>query len=207
MKKKRPFQELKALERKARQNIIVDAAERVIISRPFDQVNMRDIAREAGVSPASIYRYFPYQHTLYMETFFRCVKDMVSLFSDLAEEQESKAIEHIAENFIDYFFDNTHYFKMMGHFILGTDIDNNTKKRLEEGLRSVFEQFDIIFRSINVKGDVRLLSKSFFYSLYGILLTAGDLSGVAGERSRRQMKEMAHIIATMFKNSASTLTQ
>lgn len=48
----------------ARQALIVEAAERVFAVKPFNKVSIRDIAREAGISHASIYRYFPDQQSL-----------------------------------------------------------------------------------------------------------------------------------------------
>ncbi len=57
------FSSMKKRERKARQDAIITAAERVFSTKPFAEVSIRDIAREAGISHASIYRYFPDQQT------------------------------------------------------------------------------------------------------------------------------------------------
>ena len=67
--KKNTFADLKANEKKARQDVIIDAAERVFAVKPFSKVSIRDIAREAGISHASIYRYFPDQQSLFVEAF------------------------------------------------------------------------------------------------------------------------------------------
>jgi len=50
---------LRERERQARRNLIIDAAIKLFAAKPFKQVGMRDIAAEAGLSPASIYRIFP----------------------------------------------------------------------------------------------------------------------------------------------------
>ncbi|HQI24391.1 MAG TPA: helix-turn-helix domain-containing protein, partial [Smithella sp.] len=69
MKKKNTFAELKNNEKRARQGVIVEAAQRVFAVKPFNKVSIRDIAREAGISHASIYRYFPDQQSLFVEAF------------------------------------------------------------------------------------------------------------------------------------------
>ncbi|MEI7638587.1 MAG: helix-turn-helix domain-containing protein, partial [Syntrophus sp. (in: bacteria)] len=55
VKGKTAFSRLKAQEKKARQDVIVDAAQRVFATKPFNKVSIRDVAREAGISHASIY--------------------------------------------------------------------------------------------------------------------------------------------------------
>ena len=61
--------ELKEKEKDARRTIIVDAAEKEFATKPFNKVNMRVIAKRAGISPALIYRHFPDQQSLFAETF------------------------------------------------------------------------------------------------------------------------------------------
>ena len=47
------FKRLKEQEREKRRTIILDAAEYLFASKPFTEVSMRRIAKEAGISPAS----------------------------------------------------------------------------------------------------------------------------------------------------------
>ncbi len=54
MTKKIDFSELKKQEWNSRKNLIMDAAQRVFAVKTFDKVNMRDIAKEAGISAGSI---------------------------------------------------------------------------------------------------------------------------------------------------------
>ncbi|MHB8205535.1 MAG: helix-turn-helix domain-containing protein, partial [Desulfomonilaceae bacterium] len=56
--KKAVLTRMRENEREVRKNLIIDASMLLFSKTPFDKVGMRDIAAEAGLSPASIYRYF-----------------------------------------------------------------------------------------------------------------------------------------------------
>lgn len=61
MKAKGTLTDLKMQDKELRKNIIMDAAERVFANKPYDKVNIREIAKEAGMATSSIYTYFPNQ--------------------------------------------------------------------------------------------------------------------------------------------------
>ena len=65
------FKTLKEHEKETRRDVIKNAAERVFAKKPFDEVTIRDVAREAGISHSLIYRYFPDQQSLFVEACFR----------------------------------------------------------------------------------------------------------------------------------------
>ena len=56
---------------KVRKNLIIDASIRLFSKMLFDKVGMRDIAAEADISPASIYRYFSNRDDLFAEALWR----------------------------------------------------------------------------------------------------------------------------------------
>jgi len=114
MKKETSFGSLREHEREARRDIIVAAAERVFAVRPFDQVSIRDIAREAGISHASIYRYFPDQRALFVEAFLRGAEKLERLIDGAADG----GIGSITDTYIRFLIDNDQYFRMMTHFML-----------------------------------------------------------------------------------------
>lgn len=55
------FEQLKKKEKLARKQIVIESALALFTKKPFFKIGMRDVAREAGISPATIYRYFPSQ--------------------------------------------------------------------------------------------------------------------------------------------------
>ena len=58
---------LKKGEREKRREIILLAAQKLFSKRSIADINMRDIAKEAGVSVGFIYRYFSGQTDIFLE--------------------------------------------------------------------------------------------------------------------------------------------
>src|SRR5680860_1725975 len=136
MDKKNTFNGLRKRERETRKDVIVDAAERVFALKPFNRVNMRDIAGEAGISPASIYRYFPDQQTLFVEAFLRGAKEILGILGDIIHKNGELCIENAAEEFIDYLTVNDQYFRMMTHFMLDGSLSDESLESLNRHERS-----------------------------------------------------------------------
>lgn len=57
----------KELERKQRRQILLDAAERVFGTKPFDQATMQLVAAEAEIGMQGLYEHFPSKQALYEE--------------------------------------------------------------------------------------------------------------------------------------------
>ncbi len=192
------FAMLKEREREARRKLIIDAAERVFGSKPFNKVSMRDIAREAGISPASIYRYFPDQQTLFVEAFLLGAQRLVSLLSRRIHSGSEVDAADAAEEVIVFLNENDHYFRMMTNFMLDGQISGEMLDRLNTMERSVLDQFDELFRQLGLGRNVRLVSHAFFAAINGVLITFRNYPGRTEEEVRRHMSRVARTIAAIF---------
>jgi len=192
------FSKLKAREREARRTLIVDAAERSFAAKPFNKVSMRDIARETGISAASIYRYFPDQQTLFVEAFLRGSRRIIDSFRKAVEENDGVSLERIAGEFLDYLIENDPYFRMMTHFMLDGSLSPSLVERLNEESRLLIDQFDCLFSKMNAAGDRRLLAHAFFSAMNGILITFRDYPGRSKEEVVEHMKLVGRVLARLF---------
>jgi len=201
-KRNTAFSILKANEKRARQDLIVDAAERVFATTPFNNVSIRDIAREAGISHTSIYRYFPDQQALFVEAFVRGAKEIVQVLDDIVRNSEQGDIEKVTEEFIAYLVENDQYFRMMTHFMLDGSLSAEMVEKLNTMERLLFDEFDKLFRKMTGigEGDVRLLSHAFFAALNGVLITFRNYPGRNREEVIRHIGRIAGIIANKFKS-------
>lgn len=193
------FGNLRRQERESRRQIILDAAERVFGSKPFTQVTMREIAREAGISAASIYRYFPDQQSLFIEAFLQGADDIIATLDAITGTQGKNPTLEAAEAFIQYLADNGHYFRMMTHFMLDGSLDEEQAGRLNAAERTLLKHFDRLFEAGLPQKQVRLYSHAFFAALNGILITFWQYPGRSREELLDHMKELGRIMAGLFQ--------
>jgi len=200
--------ELKAREREARVNLILDAAERVFATKPFDSVSMREIADEAGMATSSIYTYFPHQETLFVEA---CVRDHKNLMSEIMEslkDGESMNLSEIINTYIDFYARNIAFFRMMTLFMSKGDLSAESMEKLNDIIRQILDQFDKVFSETIYGIKTRYLSHFLFAALNGIVVTFRKFPGRSDDDIISHMKKLGTILEEMIvsmneKNSLS----
>ena len=198
MKRRNGFALLKEKEREARRKIIIEAAERVFAAKPFDKVSMRDIAKEADISPASIYTYFADQEALFVEASLRGTRNMLKQFKASMQDSGEHSLERAAEAFIQYLTEHDIYFRMMAHFMLHAQVNPASVERLNAVERELLDVFDGAFKELHVKGNVRLLSHVFFAALNGILISFRKYPGRSEADVVAHMNRLARMLAEVF---------
>jgi AcrR family transcriptional regulator len=185
------FGTLREREREARRDIIVSAAERVFAEKPFDTVSIRDIAREAGISHASIYRYFPDQRALFVEAFLRGAEKLERLIDGAA----GGGIESIAETYLRFLIDNDQYFRMMTHFMLDGSLSGGQLDRLNATERMLLDRLERVF---GPSKNARKLSHAFFAAMNGVLISFRNYPGRSRDEVTGHMIGLGRIIASQF---------
>ena len=201
--KKTPLEELREKEKKTRQELLVDAAERVFAAKPFPKVSMRDISRESGVSLSSIYRYFPDQESLFLAALIRGA-DKIEMKINPLLDRDDVTVELIAGVFLEYLIENDPYFRMMTHFMLDGVLNKESIQTLNSIEGRLLDQFDRLFKKMNPTGNPRILSHAFFASLNGILITYRNYPGREITDVHRHMKQLGQTIAGMFAAKTDT---
>ncbi|PKN86489.1 MAG: hypothetical protein CVU51_07145 [Deltaproteobacteria bacterium HGW-Deltaproteobacteria-1] len=134
-KQNNAFAHLKSEAKLARQAVIIEAAERVFAIKPFNKVSIRDIAREAGISHATIYRYFPDQQSLFVEAFLQGAGEITDTLKNLIEKSKTPDLIKISNAYVTYLMDNDQYFRMMTHFMLDGSLSVEKIEKLNEAER------------------------------------------------------------------------
>lgn len=200
MKQNNAFAHLKSEAKLARQVVIIEAAERVFAVNPFNKVSIRDIAREAGISHATIYRYFPDQQSLFVEAFLKGAGEITDTLKDLIEESKTTDPIKISDAYVTYLMDNDQYFRMMTHFMLDGSLSMEKIEKLNAAERKIFDQFDRLFNKMKRAEPVRPLSHAFFAALNGVLITFRNYPGRPPKAVRRHMLNIARVIAQSFSS-------
>ena len=89
------IQERKKRERERRRQQIIVAAKRVFSERGFSRATMADIAREAELSPGTLYLYFKNKDELYASLSLRILQYMNIRLEDVKKEQDSNSRQKI----------------------------------------------------------------------------------------------------------------
>jgi AcrR family transcriptional regulator len=199
MTKSDSFNKLKEQEREARRDLIIAAAERVFSTKSFNAVTIRDIAKEAGISHALIYRYFPDQQSLFVEACIRRGVKIVEFISKLIDDNNNIKIEKVTELFIIFLVENDQYFRMMTHFMLDGSLSKEMIERLNIGERVLLDQFDRIFVKVSSGKNVRMLSHAYFAAMNGIVITFRNYPGRSRKEVMNHMQALGKIIAAKFK--------
>ena len=121
MAKKSTFLKLKEKEREKRRTLILEAATHLFSTKNFSEIGMRDIAEEAGISPASIYRYFPNRDAILLEVLGQDINEgKIRQLKKL--EQGAKSLEEFGIGIVDFFFDKESTLHMLTHFLLNEKV-------------------------------------------------------------------------------------
>jgi AcrR family transcriptional regulator len=199
--KKNTFGKLKDKERTLRKELILDAAEKVFADKPFSKVNMREIAKEAGISPGSIYTYFPDQETLFMEAALRGNADLVDMFTRLIRE-ENASIEEVANAYVEYIMDHYEYMRMIQHcFFFGKFASEGPMGTFITSEKIIMDLFDELFMKHTkyTEKDIRLLSHFFFASLNGILFNYGRFPSKSRKQLLDHMKKLTKLFGDLLE--------
>lgn len=197
------FDTLRGKQYGVKREIILKAAERIFARTPFGKVSLREIAREAGISHATIYRYFPDRQTLFVEAFLRGVRKIEANIRAIIDRKRKRTLEDVAESFVTFLFDHDHYFKMMSNFMLEGDVPSHLHEKINAIARSLMDGFADAFRVEGAEDVPRVTIHGFFSALNGILITFHDYPGRERADIRRHVRRLARLTAGIFRRGWS----
>jgi AcrR family transcriptional regulator len=90
------IQERKQRERERRRQQIIVAAKRVFSDKGFSKTTMEDIAREAELSPGTLYLYFKNKDELYASLSLRILQYLNIRLEDVKKEKDCDSAQKIA---------------------------------------------------------------------------------------------------------------
>lgn len=200
---KNTLEKMRQEEREARRNLILDAAVKLFSSMPFKQVGMRDIAAEAGMSAASLYRYFADRDELFIEAFIRENDAITKVFADYMESTEGNdPIKAVCKILVRYLIENEAFFQMMVHFMIDGQINDESLSRFNTLESSTLNILDKALKDGGVPGNTRLMAHGLLASLNGIVITYRSYPGRDKDEAKNHMMRLAELIADLFRNNA-----
>ncbi|MBF0211746.1 MAG: TetR/AcrR family transcriptional regulator [Desulfamplus sp.] len=194
------FAELKEREREARKQIIIDSALALFAKKPFYEVGMREVAEEAGVSPATLYRYFPSQEELFVEAFIQDISSVSLEFERMVKKEQPATIEECAITYVDHLFQNESTFQMMTYILLKDNLDKSALAEFGSITKIFFDTFERLLRRYGAQEDVRLYVHALIAAMTGIIITFRNHPVKEKEEIREHIFKVTKIMADIFSN-------
>lgn len=83
------IKELKKKEKKMKRNYILESAQKLFLSKNYDEVSMNSIAKEVGVNKATLYYYFKNKEALYFAIVLRGVRILEKMIKKEVEKENT----------------------------------------------------------------------------------------------------------------------
>ena len=197
--------ERKEIKRKQKQEDIISTAERLFFSKGYDEVSMNDIAKDVGMSKATLYLYFDNKDSLFFAVVLRGVEIMKSLIETEMENVE-KGIDKVfayrnayfdfAVKYPDYL--HVYNYFISGRFDLTRIVDNLVMKDVIERGRK-FAMFPATMASSDEnERKIMEIRKDILIFLINSIKTGIEDGSIA---KKIQIMEMAILIKSMTENN------
>ncbi len=183
------FKNLREGEREVRKTIILDATVQLFNEKGFHAVGMRDIAAVAGISAATIYRYFPSRDDIIVEILIQGINDIEKLIDETLETQSIR-LEKLAIQVVDYFYDNEMIFQMMCYFLTRRAVDPDATKKFTMISEYFLNMFNMKLKQKGIVTEA-LASQAFFASICGVVLTFLHYPGLNDDEKKAYMHRLA----------------
>jgi AcrR family transcriptional regulator len=195
------FAELKEKEKLARKQIVIESALALFAKKPFYEVGMREVADEAGISAATIYRYFPSQQALFNEGFIQDIAAACKEFKTMVETDEPASIEQFGIKFVDHLINNESTFQMMAYLMLRDNLSHPVMGKFDSVTKIFFDLFaQLLCRHGVAKEQARIYSHAFVASITGIIMTFRN-SPIKDKTSiRNHIIKVVRVTAALYTN-------
>ncbi|MCK4767423.1 MAG: TetR/AcrR family transcriptional regulator [Desulfobacula sp.] len=193
------FAELKEKEKEARRQIVIESALALFAKKPFYEVGMREVADEAGISPATIYRYFSSQEELFNEAFLQDISSASKEFKSMVLKDKPASIEEFGIKFVEHLFENESTFQMMTYLMLKNNLANPVMGKFDSVTKISFDLFEqLLIRHGVKKENARMYSHSFIASITGILMTFRNYPLKNKKAIRNHIIKVAKITSSLY---------
>jgi AcrR family transcriptional regulator len=193
------LQVLRERERGARRELILASARRLFAEKDFRSVTARQIAREAGVSPGTLYRYYENLDELFLDVFFAGAREITERIDREQRKRGGCSVRRFCEIYIVYLNENISFYQMMGHFMLGGRLSASATGSLNPIMRDLMDRIEGVVSRESPSEDARFRSHALFSALNGVMISYAQYPGRSLEEVRRHTVRLAGVIAECFE--------
>ena len=200
------FDDLRNKEREARRELILSAALTLFAQNDFKNVTVREIAREAGVSPGTIYRYYENLDDLFIDIISVRTRELVEELGGPVEGGNPPDIQTLCQRYVTFLNDNLSFYQMMAHFMVGGRISPDGVAKLNPLMRGFLDVIEHAVAFHSPDGDNRSTAQALFSALNGVMISYATYPGRTLAEVREHTVRLAGVIADRFSMDAEKKT-
>lgn len=179
-----------------RREIIIDAAISLFSKQGVSSVTIRDVAKEAGISQGTIYRYFRGRDDLFVAVFNREVGKLFRKIDEEMEKGEQDLPRRFAWAYIKFLIDNRHFADTVVHFVLDGKLDTPATTAYSATVAAFVDRLERVFASGQAPDrQTRLKAHTVLACLNGIFITFTNNPGRTREEQLKHTQELANVLA------------
>lgn len=189
-------------EKELHRGEILEAAERVFVSRGFDQATMEEIAREAGFSTGAIYNFFQNKDELCLQVLRKLAEDFLAISQDdiLSRKDPAEAITALVELRVRHFREHGPFVKMLHETRSSSQLNHEAFHKECGGLiESHLRNLAGLFSRAMEAGAIRKMDPTYAaLALEGVLLSFSMHWDRTGESDQGSIEEKVEIIGKNY---------
>jgi AcrR family transcriptional regulator len=181
----------------------LEAAARIFAEVGLERATTARIAEVAGVSPGSMYQYFPNKDSLIVALYEREVERQLQVFQELVARVGTESPAALIRALVEWALDDMDENKPLNRVffeevprLAGLDIQRQVDDLASRNIRALFELAKDAIKPTNVQVASVLVVRAFRYSVLGALLD-GPLEGKPREAFVTELSDLltAYLVA------------
>ena len=206
MSKKNILQQLKEEEKKKKKNLIINAAISLFSKKSPDEIHLKDIAGELGISAPTIYQYFDSRDDLFIEIFNREILNIAKFVENKISEEKDKSLEAIIRHSVHYFIENNGAFQIITYFLVKNNVPKDILKRARNAISGLLPVIDDGFKKIGIHGDTLMLVHTLMGSVTGGILIYKNYPELNADDIDDMIHSLALLNSRAFSKKDNTAT-
>lgn len=170
MAKKNILKKLKEEEKKKKKSLIIEAALSLFALKSPDEIHLKDIAGELGISAPTIYQYFESRDDLFVEIFNKEILSVVRYVEEKIKSEKDETLEGIIRHSVHYFIENEGGFQIINYFLVKNNIPSNILIKAKNAISNFITIIDEGFSNLGIQGDTLMLIHTLIGSVTGTIL-------------------------------------
>lgn len=170
---------------------IVEAAIHLFSQKSLKAVSVRDIAKEAGVSPALIYKYYDNQQDLHIAALKIEARKLIN------ELQAACDLSELVESYLRHMYKKD----MLYHMMVYTMLEMKSTPQLEPPLEETSEIIQLFERALPayLTSQRKQQAQLLFSALNGLLITYKNYPAYSEEQAFSHILSLAKMYLTLLK--------